>query len=169
MGRQDKGGTVMDTVELNGSVIKVKRWHGVYYHYGIYVKKPFIHASVIHYTNEGSDFNGIVRETSLEDFLQGESGFSVCFFSPTRYPHIYSGAETVRRARSKLGNGDYNLVFNNCEHFATWCKTGERSSSQCNAAIKKLSVFAIFGVGGAVLEGVLGGSLGGLLGRLGRV
>ncbi len=79
----------MNTVELNGSVIKVKRWHGVYYHYGIYVKKPFIHASVIHYTNEGSDFNGIFRETSLENFLQGENVFPVCFFSPGRYPHIY--------------------------------------------------------------------------------
>ena len=29
---------------------------------------------------------------------------------------------TLRRAMGRLGEQDYNLLFNNCEHFATWCK-----------------------------------------------
>ena len=38
--------------------------------------------------------------------------------------------ETVRRAKSQLGMSQYSLMFNNCEHFAIWCKTGLKESSQ---------------------------------------
>ena len=48
---------------------------------------------------------------------------------------IYSPEETVKRAESQLGKGEeredkYNIIFNNCEHFALWCKTGVKKSSQ---------------------------------------
>ncbi|XP_015776814.1 PREDICTED: uncharacterized protein LOC107354831 [Acropora digitifera] len=36
----------------------------------------------------------------------------------------------VLRARSKLGENQYGLFYNNCEHFAMWCKTGIWSSEQ---------------------------------------
>ena len=36
----------------------------------------------------------------------------------------------MERARSKIGHKGYNLVNNNCEHFALWCKTGLAMSSQ---------------------------------------
>jgi hypothetical protein len=38
--------------------------------------------------------------------------------------------ETIERARSKLGEQGYNLLLNNCEHFAFWCKTGVAKSTQ---------------------------------------
>lgn len=44
--------------------------------------------------------------------------------------HLYSPKETVERAKSRLGEDKYNLAFNNCEHFAVWCKTGLKESSQ---------------------------------------
>jgi hypothetical protein len=37
---------------------------------------------------------------------------------------------TLRRAMSRLGEHNYNLLFNNCEHFAHWCKTGRHRSEQ---------------------------------------
>ncbi|MBQ7578225.1 MAG: lecithin retinol acyltransferase family protein [Synergistaceae bacterium] len=144
----------------NGDVIRVNR--GLYNHYGIYVKDL---NHVIHYTgaNGPSDFNGIVRETSLNEFLNGAKNFHVCKFpdSPSELQndsilsrdnnkknlfnlwqeikklrlknyHLYSGEETIKRARDKLGEGGYNLAFNNCEHFAVWCKTGIKDSSQVN-------------------------------------
>ncbi len=37
---------------------------------------------------------------------------------------------TLRRAMGRLGEQRYNLLFNNCEHFAHWCKTGRHRSSQ---------------------------------------
>lgn len=36
----------------------------------------------------------------------------------------------MRRAESRLGEFAFDLVFNNCEHFATWCKTGISNSDQ---------------------------------------
>jgi len=37
---------------------------------------------------------------------------------------------TLRRAMGRLGEQNYNLLFNNCEHFAHWCKTGRHRSAQ---------------------------------------
>ena len=49
--------------------------------------------------------------------------------------HLHSGDETVARARGELGKEGYNLVTNNCEHFAIWCKTGLQESSQVNQVL----------------------------------
>lgn len=43
---------------------------------------------------------------------------------------LYSPKETVARARSKIGEHGYNLLLDNCEHFAVWCKTGLYKSEQ---------------------------------------
>jgi hypothetical protein len=53
--------------------------------------------------------------------------------------HLYSGKETVERARSRLGEDKYNLIFNNCEHFAVWCKTGISGSSQVSTVLSFLA------------------------------
>ena len=55
----------------NGDVISVDR--GLYKHYGIYVHGD----RVIHYTgaNGPDDFNGVVRETTLDEFLNGAENF----------------------------------------------------------------------------------------------
>ncbi|MNF00551.1 NC domain protein [compost metagenome] len=42
----------------------------------------------------------------------------------------YSAAASVARARSRLGEDDYRLLTNNCEHFCTWCLYGEGRSEQ---------------------------------------
>ncbi len=36
----------------------------------------------------------------------------------------------VERARSKVGKKGYNVIRNNCEHFAKWCKYGKEMSDQ---------------------------------------
>ena len=144
----------------NGDVIKVNR--GLYDHYGVFVKDK---QHVIHYTGENgpNDFNGIVRETSLSEFLNGANDFIVCRFPEKieqltfldnrnllsdlwqkikelklKNYHLYSGDETVSRARNEIGKRKYNLLCNNCEHFAIWCKTGLRESSQVNKIIETL-------------------------------
>ena len=147
----------------NGDVLRVNR--GLYSHYGVYAADK---NHVIHYTGATgpNDFNGIVRETSLEEFLNGSENFSVCTFPkyplnlpvlPSKNPlakiiqfariiklldyHLYSGDEAVERARSKLGKGGYNLALNNCEHFAVWCKTGVKDSSQVNNILNIITRF----------------------------
>ena len=39
-------------------------------------------------------------------------------------------AEVIENARSKIGPYDFHYIHNNCEHFARWCKTGNRASYQ---------------------------------------
>lgn len=46
--------------------------------------------------------------------------------------------ETVERARSRLGEKAYSLCFNNCEHFAIWCKTDISESHQVNDLLEIL-------------------------------
>ncbi|ELT87030.1 hypothetical protein CAPTEDRAFT_222606 [Capitella teleta] len=58
---------------------------------------------------------------------------------------VLSPEETLKRAHSKLGEGKYNVWSNNCEHFATWCKTGEKKCGQVQPA--KLLFSAIVGTG----------------------
>ena len=40
------------------------------------------------------------------------------------------------RAQSKIGEEKYNLVTNNCEHFAMWCITGRSSCDQINKGLE---------------------------------
>lgn len=60
--------------------------------------------------------------------------------------HVYSPEETVERAKSRLGENKYSLVFNNCEHFAIWCKTGIHESRQVDEVIKAIILGGMYTV-----------------------
>jgi len=168
--------------------------HTLYNHYGIYVGNN----SVIHYyKDENNSLNGIIKETDMNDFLNGgklytcqftekviyklgtifqimnliNSPFWVALKVPLPFPAkvgtfvvgniakgiydffsnesevkrsaitIYDAEETVNRARSKIGTGDYNLFSHNCEHFAIWCKTGLHESEQVKKALQIIIPF----------------------------
>ncbi|MBQ6945620.1 MAG: lecithin retinol acyltransferase family protein [Ruminococcus sp.] len=145
-----------------GDIIGVHR--GLYDHYGVYESDEVIY----HYAAENGDFGkACIHITTLEKFI-GESGnyfvleFPENYGTPakvempveksiTAYPvditreikelayHLYTPSETIERARSRLGEGKYNLIVNNCEHFAIWCKTGIHESHQVNGLIDILS------------------------------
>jgi len=44
--------------------------------------------------------------------------------------------DVVTRALEKKGKFDYDIMKNNCEHFARWCKTGDSNSKQAETAKK---------------------------------
>ena len=48
-------------------------------------------------------------------------------------PPDLSADAVMARAESRLGEDHFDFVFNNCEHFATWCKTGISGSDQVEA------------------------------------
>jgi predicted ATPase len=79
----------------------------------------------------------MIRTPNLFTVLDSVSAFLTEFSSLSF--HVYSGKETVERARSRIGEDKYNLVFNNCEHFAIWCKTGISESSQVSAVLSLLA------------------------------
>jgi hypothetical protein len=45
----------------------------------------------------------------------------------------FSADAVLARAESRLGERRFDLVLNNCEHFAAWCKTGLSESRQVEA------------------------------------
>lgn len=60
-----------------------------------------------------------VKESTLDDFSLGD------FIYVVNDVPRYSPDEIVRRAVSRLGETSYNVIYNNCENFASWCLTGE--------------------------------------------
>lgn len=79
---------------------------------------------------------GVVRERLAE--FDAEGSARVVAVPGRDHDH----AETLRRAQSALGRPDYNLVTDNCQHFATWCATGERRSHQVEGALAVATVAA---------------------------
>lgn len=59
---------------------------------------------------------------------------------------VYSPEETVKRARSRIGERKFNLALNNCESFAIWCKTGITESSQVDLIIQALFIESIISI-----------------------
>ncbi len=109
-----------------------------YTHHGIYVGN----GQVIHYLRSG------VTLDSLETFAD-ERDVHVQEYSDK----FYSSEEIVKRAYSRLGDDCYNVVFNNCEHFACWCVSGVHRSSQ----VKRATVGVVgIGGGGYIAKKVIG-------------
>lgn len=137
---------VIKTIVEYGDVIGVNR--GVYQHFGIYVgDNRVIHYSGSHVDFNLSDYKNIsIREDSLDRFLHNNSEYFVFDCEADKNKSLfsknlliaYTPEETVQRAKSKLGENKYSLPFNNCEHFAIWCKTGIHKSTQVDKIIKQL-------------------------------
>lgn len=114
---------------LKGDLLRVHRKTG-YYHFGIAVDNN----RVIHYAALDSDFSDKkemkIVETSLEQFVKGD-----LLEIEQPYSSPFSRDEVVNRAK-KLANSHrfrrkyYNLVDNNCEHFARYCYYNKAESRQ---------------------------------------
>ena len=90
--------------------------HGVYQHHGIDCGD----GTVIHY-RKGTE---TIERNPIEYLTDGRRVYL------KKYPVRYIAETTIKRAESRLGEHKYNLLFNNCEHFATWCVTGVSHSQQ---------------------------------------
>ncbi len=91
---------------------------GLYKHYGIDCGD----GTVIHYRKPSET----IEQTSLATFSRGNPVYVAEYGDGFGYiPDV-----VVERARSRLGEQEYNLLFNNCEHLVNWCKTGINNSKQ---------------------------------------
>lgn len=52
--------------------------------------------------------------------------------------NLRSPEETVKIAESRIGNGGYNILHNNCEHFVNECAFGEHRSGFLDGVRQKL-------------------------------
>lgn len=121
---------------------------GVYTHHGVDAGD----GTVIHFTGEpgAAKINAAIERTPLEDFLKGGE------VKVRRYGKRDGADTTMTRAESRIGNRDYHLVVNNCEHFATWCCTGRNSSQQVKGAGSLTAHGAVAGTTLAATTGVVG-------------
>lgn len=76
---------------------------------------------------------GRVERTSLEEFAAG--GEVIATSDP---PAHFAAEEIVSRALSQVGRPGYCPAVDNCEHFATWCATGTRSSRQADIVLSRI-------------------------------
>jgi hypothetical protein len=102
----------------------VTRRHG-YTHHGIYAGM----GKVIHYAGLSRGLRrGPVEEISLSRFAAGHPVSIVSGIQPK-----FEGWEVVRRARARIGEDNYRILTNNCEHFCEWCLRGAHRSRQIDA------------------------------------
>lgn len=116
---------------------------GVYQHHGIDCGD----GSVIHYRKNTET----IERTSMATFALGETKIYVRQYSVCLIPDV-----VIRRAESRLGERQYNLIFNNCEHFANWCKTGKSESQQVKDFIPVISNTNIDGLYEAIKQALQG-------------
>ncbi len=122
-------------------MIRVK--NGAIYHFGIYISdNEIIQFGPPPNLFESTLVNDItVISTNIDYFLQG--GFlevSVC--DKNEATHRFKSQQIIKNARQRLGEGGYNILNNNCEHFVYECVFGEHKCTQTDdirALFKKLS------------------------------
>jgi len=80
-----------------------------------------------------------ILRSPLQDFSLGQPVSTVPYPPGSCSPPGVS----VHRALGRLGEQRYNLIFNNCEHFAHWCKTGRHRSAQVEGWLQTGSLGAL--------------------------
>jgi len=93
------------------------------HHDGIYLGDGL----VIHLTGGTPDSGKAAACVQIDSLTRFAAGRPV---TVRRYSGAHDPEDIVARAMSRLGEGDYNLIFNNCQHFARWCATGDHESEQ---------------------------------------
>lgn len=140
-----------------GDHIRVCRMNGLYYHHGIFVSAE----EVIHFTGDDDDSvldwsKAHVIKTDLQKFLRGGT-VEVKEYTDAELNDLYPVEGIVSYARACLGDDDYNLIFNNCEHFANACTLGKYRSRQVENFLGGQSM-GIFSTIGGWISNFFGGS-----------
>lgn len=118
-----------------GQIIRTKV--SFYYHYGIFVDEN----EVIQFglpNDPGKPAETIkVLSSDIYTFLNGGD---VETFVPTReeLKNLRDPEEIIKTARSQIGEGGYDILHNNCEHFVNKCAFGKSKSSFVEDVRKKL-------------------------------
>lgn len=118
-----------------GDIVRVKL--GSIYHYGIYAENDNVIQFGLPPTRDRVASDVKVLSAPANDFLVGgfmevgepEGGEKKC---------ARSREQTYLCAKSRIGEGGYDLLHNNCEHFAYECMFGTKYCSQVSDIRKKL-------------------------------
>lgn len=121
---------------------------GGIYHFGIYVSdEEVIQFGLPPVSRVGvRDLDVEVLSSNIDSFLAG--GFlEVCEFDKKEKKKNRTPDEVVDYARSKIGKRGYNILYNNCEHFANECVNGVqicRQAEDLRAMFRKIPVVDVY-------------------------
>lgn len=124
-----------------GDHIRVGR--NLYYHHGIYASDDEVYAFQSPKGVEVCPETAVVLVESLNDFLK-DGRLEVREFTPDENARKRSPLEIVNAAREAVGSMGYDLINNNCEHFANKCVFGEARSEQVDTVKNYLR--GLFGI-----------------------
>lgn len=113
-----------------GDIVRIKT--GNIYHYGIFVSNSeIIQFGLAPIARPGvPDCDIEVCASDIITFACGNRVEVGECENPTEASKRRTPEQTVKSAREGLGQKGYNLIHNNCEHFAYLCAMGERYCSQ---------------------------------------
>ena len=118
-----------------GSPVRVKV--GFYYHYGIFISED----SVIQFglpdgpTRPAEEIK--VLSTDVYTFLQG-GALEVGIPCREERKALRSSEQVIAAAQSRIGQGGYSLLHNNCEHFMFECLFGQPDSPTMSSLRSRL-------------------------------
>ena len=129
--------------KYKGQHLVIKKAAGSYTHHGLGLGD----GRVIHYSGLADDLTSVgnIEEVSLEEFAKGKD-----IIVRSHQDRIFTVNEAILRARLRLGESQYHVLHNNCEHLVQWCINGKHFSQQSRRG--KLAYSA--GIGARALIGV---------------
>lgn len=99
------------------------------YHHGIYINDEEIIQFGLPFDVLKPKEEVRVIKSDINDFLQG--GFlEVRVYDKKEKKLKNKDEDVIKIAISKLGEGGYDIVHNNCEHFANYCIFNKKESKQ---------------------------------------
>ena len=123
-----------------GDIVRVSL--GSIYHFGIFVSEDEVIQFGLPPTLDRRSEDVEVLASSVSDFLAG--GFlevGVCEGREKKSRR--SKKDTVLSAKKRLGERGYDIIHNNCEHFANECAFGQKFSSMTEALRNKFRAIPI--------------------------
>lgn len=119
----------------SGDVVRTKV--SFYYHYGIFVSDD----EIIQFglpSDPGKDASQIkVLTTDIFTFLNGGE-IETAVPTKSELKTMRSKTQIIEIARSKIGQGGYDILHNNCEHFVNECAFGKPQSSFVDEVRRKI-------------------------------
>ena len=94
---------------------------------------------------------GKVERTTFAEFARGRE-VRLVVDPPARFERD----EIASRALSRVGREGYCPIVDNCEHFTTWCATGDRSSRQVEILTARVAAVAARGAAAASARAAAG-------------
>lgn len=147
-----------------GDLLEIDR--GTYKHWAVYIgNNEVVHVSGIGgrvASNSGHSFSvsGVlfnkaeVKRENVFDVL----GTSKCKVNNSKDNgnKCFDPKEVVKRALRMLGPLNYNILWSNCEHFASWCRYGKAISQQADNLLTAGMIFGSLVIIGGLLYNATG-------------